>query len=318
MGMSVKSSTHEYWNQFSEENVPIGLALSAGGARGAYQMGCWKAFREIGLEFDTIAGASIGALNGALMCQGDWSSAYELWMNISRAAIFGSNPKRLLRLAGRAAYDISLFLIPIPKIWIARYVRTGIATVMALSRDGALRQLAREGLIDLEVLMGDVRRYLDMEKLLRCPTPLYVNITGPAKLLTPTGTSESFKLQDLDIETAWKALAASMSLPVAFGKVELDGKSYRDGGLTQWLPVDTLYKQGCRKIVAVSTKTKPGLNPRSYKGCDILLITPKKPLGRFPFATFRFTRASFELWMEQGYDDAMKALDQWAKNKRDG
>ena len=44
-----------------------GLVLGGGGAKGSYQMGAWKAFRELDLSFDLIVGTSIGALNGALM-----------------------------------------------------------------------------------------------------------------------------------------------------------------------------------------------------------------------------------------------------------
>ena len=300
------------WSPRNEGKVPIGLARSAGGARGAYQMGSWKAFREIGLEFDAIAGSSIGALNGALICQGDWDLAHKLWMNISRAAMLRSNPRRLWRLAGRAAYDISLFLIPIPKIWIARYLRTGIATLVALGRNGTLRTLAREGLIDMEVLLKELRHYLNMEIVIRSSIPLFVHISGSAKLLSPTGKTELYTMQELKVETAWKVLAASMSLPVAFGKVELEGESYRDGGLTRWLPVDTLRQKGYRKIVAISTNPKPGLNRKLHQDNDILVIQPEASLGRFPFATFRFTKASILTWMEQGYRDAKKALDQWS------
>ena len=43
-----------------------GLVLEGGGARGAYQIGAWKALVEAGVKINAVAGTSVGALNGAL------------------------------------------------------------------------------------------------------------------------------------------------------------------------------------------------------------------------------------------------------------
>lgn len=48
-----------------------GLVLEGGGAKGAYQIGAWKALKEAGVKIKGIAGTSVGALNGALICMGD-------------------------------------------------------------------------------------------------------------------------------------------------------------------------------------------------------------------------------------------------------
>ena len=52
-----------------------GLVLDGGGARGAYQIGAWKALVEAGVKFNAVAGTSVGALNGALICMGDIEKA---------------------------------------------------------------------------------------------------------------------------------------------------------------------------------------------------------------------------------------------------
>jgi predicted acylesterase/phospholipase RssA len=46
---------------------PIGLVLSGGGAKGAFQAGVWKAMHELGLadRVRVISGTSVGAINGA-------------------------------------------------------------------------------------------------------------------------------------------------------------------------------------------------------------------------------------------------------------
>ncbi len=48
-----------------------GLVLEGGGTKGAYQIGAYKALRELGIEFQGVTGTSIGALNGAFIIQND-------------------------------------------------------------------------------------------------------------------------------------------------------------------------------------------------------------------------------------------------------
>ena len=48
-----------------------GLVLEGGGTKGAYQIGAYKALRDLGIEFQGVAGTSIGALNGAYIIQND-------------------------------------------------------------------------------------------------------------------------------------------------------------------------------------------------------------------------------------------------------
>lgn len=42
----------------------LGLALEGGGAKGAYEIGAYRALTELGYHFDVICGVSIGAING--------------------------------------------------------------------------------------------------------------------------------------------------------------------------------------------------------------------------------------------------------------
>ena len=60
-----------------------GLVLDGGGARGAYQIGAWKALREAGVKIEAVAGTSVGALNGALIRMGDDYKAEKIWRVIT-------------------------------------------------------------------------------------------------------------------------------------------------------------------------------------------------------------------------------------------
>ena len=48
----------------------LAVVLSGGGAKGAYQIGVWRALRKLNIKYDIITGTSVGALNGAMMVTG--------------------------------------------------------------------------------------------------------------------------------------------------------------------------------------------------------------------------------------------------------
>ena len=64
-----------------------GIVLEGGGAKGAYQIGAWKALRETGVRIKGIAGASVGSLNGALICMDDLEKAEDIWKNIEYSRV---------------------------------------------------------------------------------------------------------------------------------------------------------------------------------------------------------------------------------------
>ncbi|MBQ9735097.1 MAG: patatin-like phospholipase family protein [Clostridia bacterium] len=52
------------------KKIKLGLALGSGGAKGFAHLGALKAFEENGIEFDVIAGTSIGSVVGAFYAAG--------------------------------------------------------------------------------------------------------------------------------------------------------------------------------------------------------------------------------------------------------
>lgn len=73
-----------------ENNQSWGLVLSGGGAKGAYQIGVWKAMRELHMEswIEGISGSSIGSLNGALFACGDYEKAEDAWSQVNMLSVF--------------------------------------------------------------------------------------------------------------------------------------------------------------------------------------------------------------------------------------
>ena len=71
------------------EEKEYGLVLAGGGTRGAYQVGVWKALIELGIKIKGIVGTSIGALNGALFLQDDFSTLVKMYENIRIKYLLG-------------------------------------------------------------------------------------------------------------------------------------------------------------------------------------------------------------------------------------
>ncbi|HMK37269.1 MAG TPA: patatin-like phospholipase family protein [Desulfomonilaceae bacterium] len=287
----------------------VGLVLSAGGARGAYQLGCWKAFITRGISFSAVAGSSIGALNGALVCQGDWEAAYRLWLELTRISSVNLNYRKLAKLIAGAAGDMGLLLLPVPNLGWLRAIKYASTVAKFASRHGTLGVLLKNGLFSMSGIKPVLKRHLDMTEVMARPMPLFVTVCGEPRAASPLGPSHWFHIQNQDEEDAWDYLTASMSVPFIFSPVRVRGEYYSDGGIGNWLPVAPLYENGIRNMIVVSTKANTTCKARDYPKSTIIVIRPQKPLGRFPVATFRFTEKAVENWMNEGYEDAMRVLD---------
>ena len=68
-----------------------GLVLEGGGAKGAFQIGAWKALVKAGVRIRGIAGTSVGGLNGALIAAGEVSEAEALWENMTYSQVMDVN-----------------------------------------------------------------------------------------------------------------------------------------------------------------------------------------------------------------------------------
>jgi predicted acylesterase/phospholipase RssA len=58
----------------------IGVVLTGGGAKGAYQIGCLRALQDAGLSpLDAISGVSVGAIHGVMLAAGKLDEAEAIW-----------------------------------------------------------------------------------------------------------------------------------------------------------------------------------------------------------------------------------------------
>lgn len=77
-------------------NKKVALVLSGGGSRGAYEAGACQALAELGIKIDIITGTSVGAINAAMVTQGELELATRLWKEMETHMVFdvpeGSQP----------------------------------------------------------------------------------------------------------------------------------------------------------------------------------------------------------------------------------
>mgnify|MGYP005923374607 CR=1 FL=1 len=74
----------------------VALVLGGGGSRGAYEAGVWQALTELGIPIHIVTGTSVGAINGAMVVQGDLELTLQLWREMETHMVFdvpeGSQP----------------------------------------------------------------------------------------------------------------------------------------------------------------------------------------------------------------------------------
>ncbi len=301
-----KSRTTSIINQSGTSSM--GLALSAGGARGAYQIGAWRAFLEKGLRFKAFSGSSIGALNSALICQGNWDKAYRLWMEIPEISIVKPDYARFAKLLLTMASDIGLMLLPIPNIKLIKFLRPLLVGIKIVSRHGIAGALARDGLVDMRSFEPFINQFLDIKAVFSSNFPVFVCVYETPGVTNPLGATRFIRLQDLSEDEAWLVLAASASLPFIFSTIHINKARLTDGGIGSWLPVEPLIESNVENIIAVCSSASPRSQRRASNTHGLTILQPSRPLGRFPIATFGFGLHNIERWMELGYTDTRQKL----------
>lgn len=186
------------------------IALAGGGTKGAYQVGAWKAMRELGIPFDIVTGTSIGSVTAALMVQGDFDRAWELWTHITEEQIMleraDATPHEKRELAALAEHPEQL--IARVKDWADLNRRTA----------------------DISPYRALVHKYLDEERFFASPVDFGL-MTARFPSLQPV------EVRKQDIAPGYLPqwiLASSACFPM-FPMCEIDGQNYLDGVARDYL-----------------------------------------------------------------------------------
>ncbi len=253
----------------------LGLTLEGGGAKGAFHLGAVKALTEEGYAFDGITGTSIGALNGALLAQGDFHKAYELWESMDNSLIFDIEDTYMQKFRDKKVdlQTLSYFSIKLKDI------------------------LEQKGL-DTSRIRELLKRVVDEEKLRSSPIDFGL-VTVSISDLKPL---ELYK-EDIPEGKMVDYLMASANFP-AFKIEPLDGKYYVDGGFYDNCPVNLLIRKGYDKIFAVRTLGMGIKQKVENPDVDLVYIIPSEDLG----AILNFDNQLIQANLKMGYYDTLRTL----------
>ncbi len=302
--------------------MKIGLVLSGGGAKGAYQAGLIAALAEHDIEIEMISGASIGALNGALIsAAGDISKAAErldkLWDLVATKDVLGFNPELYPR-------------------YLSMLVAAGLTGVGQLGLGllaGWAGNRADTGFVDTSPLTDILDRYLCPQELSN-GIPLHVSLypyRGRLHAITEFIKGEVIKrfdtqqsifkhVQALSPEEQKEVLLASAAIPVLFTPRKVGGQLFSDGGQGNYksvqgnTPITPLLGQGLDAIIVSHLEDGSLWDADDFPDENIFEIRPSRRLAeKGARDMLGFDAQSISRWKAQGKDDATHLLDRLIK-----
>jgi NTE family protein len=251
-----------------------GLALEGGGAKGAFHMGAYKALDELGIDIGAVAGTSIGALNGAIIAQGEFETGYEWWEQMDTAMLFDIEKTNIEKHIGK------------------KVSKNMLAVWTKLAKD----IIGNRGL-DTKKIRDILEKVIDEEKIRSSGMQLGIVTVS----VTDWKPVEIFK-DDIPQGKLIDYLMASANLPV-FKLEPLDGKYYLDGGFYDNCPVNLLGRRGIKDIIAIRT-FGIGRIRKVDDDINVINIFPSKDLGKILI----FDNDTIKENLKMGYFDAMKSF----------
>jgi NTE family protein len=204
----------------------VGVAFGGGSARGIAHVGVIRWFEEHRIPIDVAAGTSMGGLIGGSFATGMDAAELEAMLGgLNWDEIFGSSSfdfKNIRRKADARAYPSRLEF----------GVKGGIVPPTSLNNGE-----------QVELLLGRIAApYYEVDDFDELPTPfraVAVDLVTATEVVINRGSLP-------------QAMRATMSLPLIFPPVEMDGRILVDGGAMNNVPADVVKAMGANRVVAVN------------------------------------------------------------------
>lgn len=299
------------------------LVFSGGGAKGAYQVGVMRYLAEQNIQIEAVSGASIGALNGAIVATaGSTKNAYQhlnaLWDHIAIHSPIKMNPLFLTaKLAIKAAPHLQQ---PIQHFYQFVNKQPSIASsVSPLFDDAPIAQLIEQacdpknfdqGLPFWLAMYRSHGKWIDFAQVLLAEC-------GLGDTTAPTFQ----KIQALPQAERINALLASAAIPFAFQEKTVQGQTYADGGIGGWrkqtgnTPIQPLLEAGYRHILVIHLQDGSFWQaPQKDASVQIIEIRPAGIARQGGVSDLLgFSQENIRAWKEQGYQDARRILGEVIK-----
>jgi len=259
-----------------DKNKIYAIVLEGGGARGAYQVGVWRALEEAGIRYNAVAGSSVGALNGAMMAMRRLEQAKGLWENIRFSTVMNVDDDTMKNL-----FELNFSAI----------------NFRDLAR--RMKEILKGGGFDVTPLRELLAEQVDEDAIRRSDVEFFI------ATYSLTDLKELYlRAKDIEPDGISDMLLASAYYP-AFRNEPLGGKRYIDGGVQDVLPVTPLIEGGYKDIIAIRVFGF-GVEKRVDIPDDVTVTTiaPSQKLG----PTLNFDGELSREQMKLGYFDGMRAL----------
>lgn len=261
-----------------------GIVLEGGGAKGAYQVGAWRALREAGIKIRGAAGTSVGALNGALICMDDFQKAEHIWENISYSRVMDVDDQLMDQLKKFSLKNIS-----------------SIASLNVGELISGAKRILKDRGFDIAPLKGLIEEVVDEEKIRSSDRELFVvtySLSDRQPLIADVKEAPGGAIGDM--------LMASAYL-IGFRQERLGGKFYMDGGGINNVPADVLIDRGYKDIIVLRIYGY-GLDTEKKleipEDVNIYHVAPRQELG----GILEFDRKRARRNMLLGYFDGKRML----------
>ena len=246
----------------------LGLVLSGGGAKGAYEIGVCKALKRLGKCPDIVTGTSIGAINGLFVVQKSLRSAIKVWKNINFSVIYDED--KFSVCTDDAIIDIY-----------KEYAKTFI----------------NEGGMDVFKLEKIIDKYFKANKFYRSPID-YGLITYNLSKHKPKIMTK----KELSKDNIKDYVIASASCYPAFKPKKIDNDLYIDGGYYDNFPITLALKMGADEIIGVDLRAVGFKRKVQNKSVPITIISPKNKIVSFLVFDKKQSREAIKF----GYNDTLK------------
>ncbi len=251
-------------------NKKRAIVLSGGGTKGAYEIGVWRALKELDIRYEIVTGTSTGSINAALMVMGDYEKAESLWKNIVMGNLMTET-----RTAGRS-------------------IKGFFQTV--LSPKEFMKSKMIEGSVDNAPFLDFVEKNIE-EDVIRSSAIDYGLVMVRAKDRKGYAVS---KKEIPDGKMKDYIIASSSVYPI-FPMHQIGEEYFIDGMYHDNLPIDLAISMGAEELIVVDLHQKP--QHPNYAGCsNVLYLTPSADLG----GILAFDRKKINENLELGYRDAMQ------------
>lgn len=228
----------------------VGLVLSGGGARSAYQVGVLHALTDIltddRVPFPVIVGTSAGAVAATVLAAGadQWRQAVrdltDVWANFRVEQVFRSDGLSMLRAGAR---------------WTVAAATGGrlIRPPNSLLDNAPLKQLLAER-VSLAPVPGQIAAG-NLRALALCSTA-YATGQSTAWFAAHESIAPWQRASRRGVRTVLgnEHLLASAAIPLLFPSVAIDGGFYGDGAMRQLAPLSPAIHLGATKLFAIGVR----------------------------------------------------------------